>query len=164
MNARGCRTIEDRANAHERWRELLSDILSVFGRLVYLSSLRDSDTGLYRQWILAHELNEEEMDRVIRQTHRECFAEWLNFNLEQQKADLDLYLTHLGMNRRSVLEAWAEAAPYRHLVPPGAEEMERNLFLSDLGILIELLRKEYAIKAAGSEFGARQDFSFRDKV
>jgi hypothetical protein len=135
----------ERGAAPDLWRHTLSQIPSVFGRLVYLSTLRDPNSGLYQHYGLAQVSGEQEADRVLRQSHEQAFAEWLCFNLEQQKADLDLYLSGLDGNRRTILDTWIRLTPYRALVPSLARDVERRLYLTDLETILDLLRNEYGV-------------------
>jgi len=82
----------ERSAASDLWRNTLSQIPSVFGRLVYLASLRNSNNGAYEHCGLSLVFGEDEANRALREGHVDVFTEWLAFNLEQQKADLDLYL------------------------------------------------------------------------
>lgn len=135
----------ERGAASDLWRRTLSQIPSVFGRLVYLSSLRDPNTGQYNHYGLAQVFGFEEADRALRQSHLDAFAEWLSYTLEQQKADLGLYLAGLDGNRRVILDTWIRTAPYRNLVPATAREVERRLYLADLETILELLKNEYGV-------------------
>jgi hypothetical protein len=135
----------ERGAASDLWRNTLSQIPSVFGRLVYLCSLRDPNGGLYQHYGLAQVFSDAEADRVLRQSHEQTFAQWLCFNLEQQKADLDLYLAGLTGNRRTILDAWIRLTPYRGLIPSVVREVERRLYLSDLETILELLKNEYGV-------------------
>jgi len=135
----------DRGAAANLWRNTLLQIPSVFGRLVYLCSLRDSNTGLYQHYGLAQVFGEAEADRALRESHQKAFAEWLCFNLEQQKADLDLYLSGLGSDRQTILDTWIRLAPYRNLVPSTTREVERRLYLADLETILDLLKNEYGV-------------------
>lgn len=130
---------------YQEWRNSVYQILSLFGRLVYLSSLYDRQDQRYHHLELEDYLGPDEADRLLRQTHQQAFAQWLCFDLEQQKADLDLYLSDLGVEKRTTLAIWAGLAPYRDLIPPDAEEHERRLFLADLKALLELMNRQYGV-------------------
>lgn len=135
-------TILERGAANDLWRHTLSQIPAVFGRLVYLSSLRNTNTDVYEHHGFRQMFGEEESDRTLRESHRQSFAEWLAFSLEEQKADLDLYISALGNDKKRIIEAWLRLTPYRHLIPGGARRPERDLYLSDMETLLKLLRNE----------------------
>jgi len=145
MNRYEARRTLERGAAADLWRNTLSQVPSVFGRMVYLCSLRDPNTGLYEHYGLSQSFGEEEADQVLRESHQHSFDEWLCFNLEQQKADLDLYLSGLDGNRRVILDTWIRLSPYRNLVPSTTREVERQLYLGDLETILELLRAEYGV-------------------
>ena len=137
----------DRSAAADLWRHTLSQIPTVFGRLVYLSSLRNANTGKYEHHGLSLVFGDEEANRALKKSHSQAFEEWLSFNIEQQKADLDLYLSSLFEDKRTVLETWLKLAPYRNLVPSSIRTVERRLYLADLTAIIQLLKNEYAVSS-----------------
>ncbi|MCU1237225.1 MAG: hypothetical protein JWP63_5192 [Candidatus Solibacter sp.] len=121
--------------AADLWRKTLSRIPTHFGRLVFMASLRDSLTGKYAHPALLEIVGREITDRTLCHGHHHVFAEWLNFTLSEQKADLDDYLTSS--------QAPLETLPYRELPPSTAHQVERQLYLTDLETLLELLRYEH---------------------
>jgi hypothetical protein len=123
-----------RGPAADVWRKTLSRIPTRFGRLVFLSSLRDPLTGYYAHAPLSQIVGGETTDRTLRRSHHEIFSEWLSCTLARQKADLDEYLT--------ASHAPLELAAYRDLAPATAHQVERQLYLADLETLLELLRFE----------------------
>jgi hypothetical protein len=90
---------------------------------------------------------EDEANRALKDSHSAVFAEWLTFNIEQQKADLDLYLAGLFEDKRVIVETWARLAPYQNLIPASIRGVERRLYLNDLTALMELLRNAHAVAA-----------------
>jgi hypothetical protein len=80
----------------------------------------------------------------LRKSHQAAFAEWLSFNIEQQKADLDLYISALFEDKKTVLEAWLRLTPYRNLVPNSVRSLEKRLYLADFKAILELLKNEHA--------------------
>jgi hypothetical protein len=135
----------DRGAAADLWRHTLAQIPSTFGRLVYLSSLRDQNTGRYEHHGLSQIFGKTEADQALKDSHARTFSEWLCLNLEQQKADLDLYLSSFQADRRTILETWIRLSPYRNLMPSAAGEPERRLYLADLETLLELLKSQYDV-------------------
>ena len=135
----------ERGAAADLWRNTLSQIPTLFGRLVYLSSLRDSNSGVYDHYGLAQIFGTKEADRTLRQSHTQAFSAWLNLNLEQQKNDLEDYLTGLEEDVDAILATWIRLAPYRNLIPARAREVERQLYLTDLEVVLELLKFDHDV-------------------
>jgi hypothetical protein len=135
----------DRTAASDLWRNTLSQIATVFGRLVYLSSLRNPNTGRYEHHGLALIFGEDEANKALKKSHMDVFTDWLSFDLEQQKADLDLYVSGLFEDKKLVIENWTRLAPYRYLIPASVRGVERRLYIADLTALLEVLKNEYAV-------------------
>jgi hypothetical protein len=125
------------------WRNTLSEIPSVFGRMVYLSSLRSSLTGRYEHHGLALVFSPEEAGRALKKSHMRAFEEWLGFNLEQQKADLDLFLSGLRDDRLVILKNWLSNQTYKTYVPSSIKGRELRLFSTDFEALLALIRTAY---------------------
>jgi hypothetical protein len=128
--------------ARDLWNRTLAQVPTTFGRIAYLASLRDANTGRYQHFGLAQVYSDQEADQALRASHAEAFREWLNYPLVRQKADLEDYLSSLDEDRRTVLQAWAALGPYKNLIPTDAIEAERELFVSDLELILELMRSE----------------------
>ncbi len=135
----------DRGAAADLWRHTLAQISSTFGRLVYLSSLRDQNTGRYEHHGLSQIFGDSATDEALSESHTQTFSEWLCCGLERQKADLDLYLSSFQADRRTILATWIRLAPYRNLLPASASEPERRLYLADLEALLEILKGEHGV-------------------
>lgn len=130
----------DRGAVSNLWRNTLSQIPSVFGRLVYVSSLRNSNNGRYEHHGLALVFGEDDANKALKKSHGQIFSEWLTFNLEQQKADLELYLSGIPDRRQLVLQNWINLAPYRNLIPSSVRGPNRRLYISDLRALLQVLK------------------------
>ena len=137
----------ERGAASDLWRNTLSQIPSVFGRLVYITSLRNPNNGRYEHHGLGLVFGDKEADKALRQSHETAFAEWIGYTLEQQKADLDLYLSAINGSKKGIIENWLRLTPYRNLVPVSARSVERDLYLSDLETILELVRNEFGVAA-----------------
>ncbi len=135
----------DRNPASDLWKNTLSRIPTVFGRLLFLASLRDSNDGQYRHFGLAQRFSESIAGITLRDHHRQTFEEWLAFPVEQQKADLDTYLASIEGEPKEIVANWIQLGALRNCVPVEAREVEKTLYLSDLDALLEMLRYEYAV-------------------
>ncbi|MGQ9916507.1 MAG: hypothetical protein ACUVS7_03735 [Bryobacteraceae bacterium] len=131
--------------AEELWRRTLANIPSIYGRLAYLASLVNVNSGRYEHHGLATIFGPDEADQTLRKSHEQAFMDWLSLQLEQQKADLELYFSTLPPTKKTLVENWSRLKPYRMVVPASASEAQRDLFDSNLEILLSLLRSELAL-------------------
>jgi hypothetical protein len=119
--------------AAELVEERLHEIPSRFGRLAYLARCLDPH-GRYRHDGLQMTHDRSAVDRALADAHAHCFEHWLSLPLEEQHRDFSAFPD--GLNRRRVLHAWRETDPWNALAPRTADAGQRQLFASDLRILI----------------------------
>ena len=134
------KAILDRSAAQDLWRKTLRHIPTVVGRLAYLSQLRNPNSGRYEHHGLAAVVGRAEAEKALRSSHLAIFEEWVQFSLEEQKADLDLHFSTLDVPRREIVETWILAGTYNSLVPASVHGVERDVFLSDMRALLEILK------------------------
>lgn len=132
--------------AADLWKHTLSQIHGLFGRLVYLSSLRDPNTGVYEHHGLSLVVGKEQAGQTLETSHLDCFREWLGLGLRDQHADLISYFSEQDAELRQIIGTWSRLASYRNLIPAGALTLERQLFLSDLETLLAVLKNEYGVE------------------
>lgn len=122
--------------------DILAGLPGAFARLVYLSSLRDENSGTYRHYALEARHTPEQCHAALLACHREIFYAWLRTSLEEQRDELRSYLGTLDEDRTTVLTTWKKLEPFRLYVPAEATRGERELFLSDLRILGDLFLQD----------------------
>src|ERR1051326_8724683 len=118
---------ESAGPATEAWKRTLSHIPTQFGRLAFVARLRDA-AGHYNYQPLIESMGREIADYTLATSHYRVFSEWLSLSLAGQKDDLVGYL-------RERSDA-PELERYPEFVPVSAQEVERQLFLSDLQTLL----------------------------
>jgi hypothetical protein len=129
----------------ESWHRTLSEIPTVIGRVAYLSSLRNVNTGTYEHFGLAQRIGEGEADRLLRRSHMSTFQEWLCFGLAHQKEELEEHFSALEGDRREIVANWLTLEPFGTWVPGESRDVERKLFYADLAVVLELIRTEYGV-------------------
>lgn len=144
----------NRSAVEDLWRVTLSQIPSLLGRLIYLSSLRDPNTGLYSHQGLAQRFDAAAADAAIRESHQEAFGRWLLLKIREQREDCELYWSSLLEEKRLVAEMWAKTESYRSMFPASASPAQRADFNVHMEILLEWLRNAYA--AGGDDRDASQ--------
>src|SRR5690348_10217431 len=110
----------ERSAAGDLWKHTLSQIPTAYGRLSYLASLRDINSGIYRHHGLAAMFGREESSKALRESHEESFREWLNLPLRDKKHDLMQYFAGLDDPMNIVVEHLADSGIYRHQIPARA--------------------------------------------
>ena len=126
------------------WRRTLSQIPSLFGRLAWLASLRNPNTGLYEHHGLAVLFGKDGSNKALRLSHLACCREWLNSSLRDQMADLRLHLAMQAEQSGEVLENWKELGYWRTILPASIRAAERQLYLAEVETLLTVLRNEAA--------------------
>ena len=130
----------ERSASGDLWKNTLSRIPTVYGRLAYLASLRDQNSGIYRHHGLSTLFGREESCKALRESHVIVFQEWLNLPLSEKYVELTGYLNSLEDSSKVVLDHWIRAGSYKNLLPDGARKPEIELFSRDLAALVEVVR------------------------
>jgi hypothetical protein len=127
----------ERSATADLFKNTLSRIPTLFGRLAYLASLRDSNSGVYRHHGLASIFGREESRKALSQSHQTVFQEWLNLPLAEKRGDLSQYFEGLEDSLPAVLDHWSNLRTYRGYMPASARESERELFCAEFDVLLE---------------------------
>jgi hypothetical protein len=127
----------ERSATADLFKNTLSRIPTLFGRVEYLASLRDPNSGFYSHHGLASIFGREESRKALSQSHETVFKEWLNLGLAGKKEDLSDYFKALEDPLAVVLGHWTSVRAYRSYMPASARESERELFCAELDVLIE---------------------------
>ena len=105
-----------------------------FGRLIYLASTRDYNTGRYYHDGLAFQFSEEVAERALAEAHREVFMSLVLGPLEDFANQLQLYISSLGTEPRETIRVWEKLEPYRVAVPLDSDPLTVSLFLANVKI------------------------------
>jgi len=124
------------------WHRTLSQIPSRFGRLVYLASLRNVNTGVYEHHGLALLFSPERSNKALRISHLTCCRDWLKLPLAEQLADLRQYLASQPSQAAEIIENWCDYSYWKSILPASIRGAERELYLAEVDVLLSLLRSE----------------------
>jgi hypothetical protein len=132
-------TLERSASA-DLWKHTLSRIPTVYGRLAYLVSLRDANSGIYRHHGLAAVFGRDDSARALRESHEQTFVDWLKLDLESKIADLRQYIEGLDDAPPLVLNYLGNSAKNEFQLPESTREADRRLFHRDFETAVAVLR------------------------
>jgi hypothetical protein len=128
------------------WQRTLAHIPSAYGKLVYLASLRNPDTGRYEHFGLSQHPNNADANRALRRSHERIFQMWVHCSLEKKKTDLELYISTIEqVEKAELVDAWLRLTPYKNLVPAAIQGPERQKHISDFEAILGLLKNVYGV-------------------
>ena len=116
----------------------LAVIPSDYGKLYYVNSLRNSNTGRYQHDGLAGLYSEDSVQVALAHCHEEIFARILEAPLRHQERDLRKCLEAAGDQFWPVVESWRETRFFKNMCPEGLPEYLSDLFCSNMGALLAI--------------------------
>jgi hypothetical protein len=129
------------AAADDLRRRTLADMPQPLGRLIYLASTRDYNTGLYYHHGLAMRYSEEAACEALADCHREAFEELVAASLEELVYELEAYLKSTRVAAGDFIAAWKGLEPYRVAVPVGIDSLSSELVFSNLKVALAILEQ-----------------------
>jgi hypothetical protein len=128
------------------WLRDLSLIQTSYGRLVYLASLLDPDSGRYQHYGSTSSAAEAQANRILRRSHERIFQEWMTYPLERKMTDVRSYIAGIDqVNEIELIDAWLRLTPYKNLVPAAIQGPERQKHVSDFEAILGLLKNVYGV-------------------
>jgi hypothetical protein len=118
----------------------LAAIPNDFGRLTYITSLRDLSTGRYEHAGLAALYPQEAVQQALKQCHEEIFQRILETPLALQEGDLRHCLEGMDGQLGDTVSHWRQMEAYRVLMPEDSPDYLKELFCSNLRALLEILQ------------------------
>jgi hypothetical protein len=120
-------------------------IPSALGRLVHVATLRDNYTSRYHHPILQEAYSELAAHRSLLYCHEELFEKVLENNFGQLEWDLRMCFAGMEAPPAEIAQRWLEVELFRLFVPCGTPPHLRDLFCSNLRVILGQLVAEQAL-------------------
>jgi hypothetical protein len=121
-------------------RRSLSKIPCNLGRLIYLASTRDYNSGSYHHEGLAMRFDPDAARKALEVAHRQVFYELSASSLEGLTAELEAYMKSSLQSPSEVLRTWQKLEPYRIAIPMDVNPIVARLFLSNIKLALAILQ------------------------
>jgi hypothetical protein len=121
-------------------RRTLSKMPCDLGRLIYLASTRDYNSGRYHHEGLAARFHEDAARKALEVAHRQIFHQVAAYSLEELLCELDVYLKSTQESPEEVVSTWQKLEPYRIAVPTEVNATVARLFMSNIRLALAILR------------------------
>ncbi len=111
-----------------------------FSRLVYLASSRDLNTGRYSHDGLTFHFSETVASKAMALCHKEIFDRLVYASLEDLIEELSNYISSTDERPQDFLKSWEHLGSYRVTIPSECDELEADVFLSNLKMALAILQ------------------------
>jgi hypothetical protein len=128
----------------------LASISSEYGKLIYLASLRDLASGVYRHEGLEALYSAGSMQEALLQAHREVCGRIMEMPLALQEKDLLSCWQGFEADAEGIIGNWKESEAYRTLMPFGLPDFMRTLFCSNIETLLSVFENDRATNLPAS--------------
>ena len=118
----------------------LAGIPSLLSRLTYIASLRDLSSGRYEHAGLSALYPDPAIQQALEICHEQVFEKILETRLADQEVDLRACLDAMEAGRDVSALHWQRMEAYRVLLPERAPDYLKELFCSNLRVLLEVLQ------------------------
>ena len=122
----------------------IAGIAGDIGRLIYLASTRDYNTGHYYHAGLASSFTEEVASKALAACHQEAFRRLVFNSLENLVEQMEAFVSSARVPAIEIVEAWKKLEPYRVTIPMDSDPVAAGLFFANIKTALAILQARLA--------------------
>ena len=122
-------------------RRSLSKLSGDMGRLIYLASTRDYNTGTYHHEGLAARFRSDIASKALARAHRQIFEKLSARPLEELVGEVEIYVQSSRQSREEILHVWQKLEPYRVALPVDVNRVIARLFVANVRLALAILQQ-----------------------
>jgi hypothetical protein len=120
-------------------RRSLAKMTCDLGRLIYLASMRDYNTGRYHHDGLSTRFSPAVAHAALEMAHREVFDKVAAFRLLELAEQMKDYFDSSHENQIDLVRAWRRLEPFRMAIPMNVNATVASLFISNVKLALVIL-------------------------
>ena len=132
--------------AQDLRRRTLSQLARPLDRLIYLSSMRDYNTGVYYHDGLAADYNQDVACQALAQCHQEAFHEVVGASMRELVRQMEDYMQSVHLSAGTFVASWKKLEPYRVTVPMESDLLATEFFFANLRTALAILERRQAAR------------------
>jgi hypothetical protein len=132
--------------------QILASLPNDLSRLIYLTSIRDYNSGTYRHQVLSQQYGEASAHSFFEACHQQIFSRLLANPIAKYVQEIEDYLRYSRAERRSFLDTWNSLQAYRAAVPLKAPKRACEAFFLNIRtalLVVENLRQKQTDRSEG---------------
>lgn len=139
----------------------LARISRPLDRLIYLSSMRDCNTGVYYHEGLAMRFSQEVACEAIARCHFEVFLEMSSAPLSDLVDQMEAYIASTHTYPGDFVSVWKGLEPYRVAIPVDTDPLISEFLFSNFKLALAILEKRLRSRSAAGPAASPQPIPVR---
>ncbi|HTV59811.1 MAG TPA: hypothetical protein VMJ93_13155 [Verrucomicrobiae bacterium] len=127
----------------------LARVLRPLDRLIYLSSMRDCNTGVYYHEGLSSRFSEQAASEALARCHFEVFREMTSAPLGDLVAQMEAYIASTHTYPADFVAVWKGLEPYRVAIPVDMDPLLTEFLFSNFKVALAILESRLNSRSAG---------------
>jgi hypothetical protein len=132
----------------------LAKLPRALDRLIYLSSMRDYNTGLYYHDGLSARFSPEIACEALADCHREAYRELISCSLQELVGQMEAYVASSNTRPEDFIAAWEGLEPYRVAIPAQPHPFSSEFLFSNFRLALAIVAERLAAAPQPSSPGA----------